>query len=81
MDIAGLVKGASKGQGLGNQFLASISLVMCVRLRVLSLLSRLSFSCRCEVGCRGFSPLDLPDIRSVSAILHLVRCFEGTDFP
>jgi ribosome-binding ATPase len=38
MDIAGLVAGASKGEGLGNQFLAQI--------------------------------------RDVSAIIHIVRCFE-----
>lgn len=38
VDIAGLVKGASQGEGLGNQFLANI--------------------------------------RSVDAILHVVRCFE-----
>ncbi len=41
VDIAGLVKGASKGEGLGNQFLANI--------------------------------------RNVSAIAHVVRCFEDTD--
>ena len=38
VDIAGLVKGASKGEGLGNQFLGNI--------------------------------------RSVDAIIHVVRCFE-----
>ena len=38
VDIAGLVKGASQGEGLGNQFLANI--------------------------------------REVSAIAHVVRCFE-----
>lgn len=41
VDIAGLVKGASKGEGMGNQFLAHI--------------------------------------RSVDAILHVVRCFEDPD--
>ncbi len=41
VDIAGLVRGASKGEGLGNKFLA--------------------------------------DIREVDAIVHVVRCFEGTD--
>ena len=41
VDIAGLVKGASKGQGLGNKFLANI--------------------------------------RECDAIVHVVRCFEGTD--
>jgi GTP-binding protein YchF len=41
VDIAGLVKGASQGQGLGNQFLGHI--------------------------------------RSVDAILHVVRCFENAD--
>ncbi|MEI7942489.1 MAG: redox-regulated ATPase YchF [Candidatus Riflemargulisbacteria bacterium] len=40
VDIAGLVKGASKGEGLGNQFLANI--------------------------------------REVSAIVHVVRCFEDS---
>lgn len=40
-DIAGLVEGASKGEGLGNQFLAHI--------------------------------------REVDALLHIVRCFQGTD--
>ncbi len=40
-DIAGLVKGASKGEGLGNKFLSHI--------------------------------------REVSAILHVVRCFEDSD--
>jgi GTP-binding protein YchF len=40
-DIAGLVEGASKGEGLGNQFLAHI--------------------------------------REVDALLHVVRCFQGTD--
>lgn len=40
-DIAGLVKGASKGEGLGNQFLATI--------------------------------------REVSAIAHVLRCFEDDD--
>lgn len=39
VDIAGLIKGASQGEGLGNQFLANI--------------------------------------REVSAILHVVRCFEN----
>ncbi len=39
VDIAGLVRGASEGEGLGNQFLGHI--------------------------------------RSVDAVLHLVRCFEG----
>ena len=39
LDIAGLVKGASQGEGLGNQFLGHI--------------------------------------RSVDAVIHLVRCFEG----
>ncbi|MEM7403169.1 MAG: redox-regulated ATPase YchF [Myxococcota bacterium] len=39
LDIAGLVRGASKGEGLGNQFLAHI--------------------------------------REVSALCHVVRCFEG----
>jgi hypothetical protein len=39
VDIAGLVKGASKGEGLGNQFLGNI--------------------------------------RSVDAILHVIRCFEN----
>lgn len=41
VDIAGLVKGASKGEGLGNQFLANI--------------------------------------RETDAIIHVLRCFEGTD--
>jgi len=41
VDIAGLVKGASTGEGLGNQFLGHI--------------------------------------KSVNAILHVVRCFESTD--
>jgi GTP-binding protein YchF len=41
VDIAGLVKGASKGEGLGNQFLGHI--------------------------------------RQVSAIVHVVRCFEDSD--
>jgi hypothetical protein len=41
VDIAGLVKGASKGEGLGNQFLGHI--------------------------------------RSVSAIIHVVRCFDDSD--
>lgn len=41
VDIAGLVKGASKGEGLGNQFLGHI--------------------------------------RQVSAIIHVVRCFEDDD--
>ncbi|MCT4642400.1 MAG: redox-regulated ATPase YchF [Bacteriovoracaceae bacterium] len=41
VDIAGLVKGASKGEGLGNQFLGHI--------------------------------------RQVSAIAHVVRCFDNTD--
>ena len=41
VDIAGLVRGASKGEGLGNQFLANI--------------------------------------REVDAIVHILRCFEGTD--
>ncbi len=41
LDIAGLVKGASKGEGLGNQFLGHI--------------------------------------RSVDAIIHVVRCFEDPD--
>ena len=41
VDIAGLVKGASKGEGLGNQFLGTI--------------------------------------RTVDAILHVVRCFESED--
>lgn len=40
-DIAGLVEGASKGEGLGNQFLGHI--------------------------------------REVDALLHVVRCFQGTD--
>ena len=40
-DIAGLVEGASKGEGLGNQFLGQI--------------------------------------REVDALIHVVRCFEGTD--
>jgi GTP-binding protein YchF len=41
VDIAGLVRGASKGEGLGNQFLANI--------------------------------------REVDAIVHVLRCFEGSD--
>ncbi len=41
IDIAGLVKGASKGEGLGNQFLSYI--------------------------------------RQVSAIAHVIRCFENSD--
>jgi ribosome-binding ATPase len=41
VDIAGLVKGASKGEGLGNQFLANI--------------------------------------REVSAIVHVVRCFDDSN--
>ena len=41
LDIAGLVRGASKGEGLGNQFLGHI--------------------------------------RSVDAVLHVVRCFEDPD--
>lgn len=41
VDIAGLVKGASKGEGLGNKFLSHI--------------------------------------REVDAIIHVVRCFGGTD--
>ncbi len=41
VDIAGLVRGASKGEGLGNQFLGNI--------------------------------------RSVDAIIHVLRCFESTD--
>jgi ribosome-binding ATPase len=41
VDIAGLVRGASKGEGLGNQFLANI--------------------------------------REVEAVVHVLRCFEGTD--
>lgn len=40
-DIAGLVEGASKGEGLGNQFLGQI--------------------------------------REVDALIHVVRCFQGTD--
>jgi len=42
VDIAGLVKGASKGEGLGNQFLANI--------------------------------------REVDAIVHVVRCFDDTNY-
>ena len=42
VDIAGLVKGASKGEGLGNQFLSNI--------------------------------------RSVDAIIHVVRCFEAVSY-
>jgi GTP-binding protein YchF len=41
VDIAGLVRGASKGEGLGNQFLSSI--------------------------------------REVDAIIHVIRCFDGTN--
>jgi hypothetical protein len=41
VDIAGLVRGASKGEGLGNQFLANI--------------------------------------REVEAVIHVLRCFDGTD--
>jgi GTP-binding protein YchF len=41
VDIAGLVRGASKGEGLGNKFLSHI--------------------------------------RQVDAVIHVVRCFEGTD--
>ena len=41
VDIAGLVKGASKGEGLGNKFLSHI--------------------------------------REVDAVVHVVRCFSGTD--
>jgi GTP-binding protein YchF len=41
VDIAGLVRGASKGEGLGNQFLGNI--------------------------------------REVDAIVHVLRCFDGTD--
>jgi GTP-binding protein YchF len=41
VDIAGLVRGASKGDGLGNQFLATI--------------------------------------REVDAVIHVLRCFDGTD--
>lgn len=41
VDIAGLVRGASQGEGLGNQFLAHI--------------------------------------RSVDAIVHVVRCFQSAD--
>src|SRR6266700_3834782 len=41
VDIAGLVRGASRGEGLGNQFLANI--------------------------------------REVDAIVHVVRCFSGSD--
>ncbi|CAN5224168.1 redox-regulated ATPase YchF [soil metagenome] len=41
VDIAGLVRGASKGEGLGNQFLANI--------------------------------------REAEAIVHVLRCFDGTD--
>jgi GTP-binding protein YchF len=41
VDIAGLVRGASKGEGLGNQFLANI--------------------------------------REVDAVVHVLRCFEGSD--
>ena len=41
VDIAGLVRGASKGEGLGNQFLATI--------------------------------------REVDAVIHVLRCFDGTD--
>jgi GTP-binding protein YchF len=41
VDIAGLVRGASRGEGLGNQFLGNI--------------------------------------REVDAIVHVLRCFEGTD--
>lgn len=41
VDIAGLVRGASKGEGLGNKFLSHI--------------------------------------REVDAIVHVVRCFDGTD--
>ena len=41
VDIAGLVKGASKGEGLGNKFLGNI--------------------------------------RACDAIVHVVRCFDGTD--
>ena len=41
VDIAGLVKGAAKGEGLGNQFLGNI--------------------------------------RSVDAIIHVLRCFENED--
>ena len=41
VDIAGLVKGASKGEGLGNQFLSNI--------------------------------------RDTDAVVHVLRCFEGSD--
>src|SRR6266699_1056919 len=41
VDIAGLVRGASRGEGLGNQFLANI--------------------------------------REVDAVVHVVRCFSGSD--
>ena len=34
VDIAGLVKGASKGEGLGNQFLANIRDTCCIHCKV-----------------------------------------------
>ena len=56
VDIAGLVKGASKGEGLGNQFLANIRETDAI-LHVL----------RCFVSCRSRDPSSAGSARCASA--------------
>jgi GTPase involved in cell partitioning and DNA repair len=45
VDIAGLVKGASRGEGLGNQFLGHITFVRLTPLPILCAVLKMRMSC------------------------------------
>ena len=54
VDIAGLVKGANEGEGLGNQFLANIreTDAICEVVRYFKACSRLTAGCTSSCNCR-----------------------------
>ncbi len=82
VDIAGLVKGASKGEGLGNQFLANIRevdaivhVVRCFEDEFVDIAGLVKGASKGE----GLGNQFLANIREVDAIVHVVRCFEDSN--
>ena len=55
VDIAGLVKGASKGEGLGNQFLANIREVDAIRRSNTSISEKISSKLIVSISRSGFT--------------------------
>ena len=79
VDIAGLVKGASKGEGLGNKFLSHIrevdAIVEVVRCFKDNNITHVEGASHGEGRGNQF----LTHIRQTDAVAHVVRCFENDE--